>query len=99
MKIIYSMYRADESSVHRAFCERATQHYSLGGGATIYTGSRPAGVTTRSPRTATECFLTRSILIKMYYRFIVCAGICTIVFTISQFHADVYLVYLVFQTA
>ena len=27
----------------------------------------------------------------------VCACICTIVFTVSQFHADVYLVYLIFQ--
>ena len=35
MKIIYSMYRAGEVSVHRACCERATQHYSLGGGGTI----------------------------------------------------------------
>ena len=32
MKIIYSMYRAGEVSVHRACCERATQPYSLGGG-------------------------------------------------------------------
>ena len=31
MKIIYSTFRADEVSVHRARCERATQHYSLGG--------------------------------------------------------------------
>ena len=31
MKIIYSMYRAGEVSVHRACCERATQPYSLGG--------------------------------------------------------------------
>ena len=30
MKIIYSMYRAGEVSVHRACCERATQPYSLG---------------------------------------------------------------------
>ena len=28
MKIIYSMYRAAEVSVHRACCERATQPYS-----------------------------------------------------------------------
>ena len=65
MKIIYSMYRAGEVSVHRACCERATQPYSLGGGGTIYPGSRPAGVTTR-PRMVTECLLTRSMLIKMY---------------------------------
>ena len=30
-KIIYSMYRAGELSVHRACCERATQPYLLGG--------------------------------------------------------------------
>ena len=29
----------------------------------------------------------------------VCACTCTIVFRVSQFHADVYLVYLVFQFA
>ena len=29
------------------------------------------------------------MLIKMYYHFMVCACICTIVFTISQFQADV----------
>ena len=65
MKIIYNMYRADEVSVHRACCERATQPYSLGGGG-IYPGSRPAGVTTRNPRMVTECLFTRSMLIKMY---------------------------------
>ena len=32
MLLIYSMYREDEVSVHRAYCERATQPYSLGGG-------------------------------------------------------------------
>ena len=59
MKIIYSIYRAGEVSVHRAFCERATQPYSLGGGGgTIYPGSRPEGVTTRSPRMVTESLLT-----------------------------------------
>ena len=31
-KIIYSMYREGEVSVHRACCERTTQPYSLGGG-------------------------------------------------------------------
>ena len=66
MKIIYSMYRAGEVSVHRACCERATQPYSLGGGGTIYPGSRPAGVTTRCPRMVTKFLLTRSILIKMF---------------------------------
>ena len=65
------IYRAGEVSVHRACYERATQPYSLGGGSlgggcTIYPGSRPAGVTTRCPRAVTECLLTRSMLIKMY---------------------------------
>ena len=58
MKIIYSMYRAGEVSIHRACCERATQPYSLGGEGTIYPGSRPAGVTTHCLRMATECLLT-----------------------------------------
>ena len=66
MKIIYSMYRAGEVSVHRAYCERASQPYSLGRGDTIYPGSRPAGVTTRCPRMVTVCLFTRSLLIKMY---------------------------------
>ena len=97
MKIIYSMYRAGEVSVHRACCERAIQTYSLGGGGTIYPGSRPAGVTTRSPRMVTECLFIRSMLIKMYLLF---HGVCPymyIVFTVSQFHADSHSVYLVFQ--
>ena len=66
MKTIYSMYRASEVSVHRACCKRATQPYSLGGGGTIYPGSRPEGVTTHCPKMVTECLLTRSMLIKMY---------------------------------
>ena len=62
------MYRAGEVSVHRACCERATQPYSLGGGGTIWPGSRPSHqvVTTRCPRIVTECLLTRSMLIKVY---------------------------------
>ena len=92
-KIIYSMYRAGEVSVHRTCCERATQLYSIGGGGTIYPGSRPADVTTRSPRIVAECKLTRSMLIKMCYHFMVCTCFCTIV-VVSQFHADVYLVYI-----
>ena len=44
------MYRAGEVSVHRACSERVTQPYPLEGGCTIYPGSRPADVTTRSPR-------------------------------------------------
>ena len=98
MKIIYSMHRAGEVSVHRACCERDTQPYLLGGEGTICPGSRPAGVTTRCPRMITECFLTRSMLIKMY-KFLPFQGRCLymyIVFTVSQFHADVHSVYLVF---
>ena len=100
MKIIYSMYRAGGVSVHRACCERATPPYLLGRGGMIYPGSRPAGVTTCSLRMVTECFLTRSMLIKMYK--LPSHGICLymyIVFTVSQFHADVHSVYLVFQFA
>ena len=65
-KIIYSMYRAGEVSVHRACCERASKSYSLGGRGMIYPGSRPAVVTTRSPRMVAQCLLTRPMLIKMY---------------------------------
>ena len=71
----------------------------LEGGGTIYPGSRPADVTAYSLRMVAECLLTRSMLIKIYQHFMVCAFICTIVFTVSHFHADVYLVYLVFQVA
>ena len=41
------------------------------------------------------------MLIKMYYHFMVCACtcLCTTVFTVSQIHADFYLVYFVFQIA
>ena len=60
------MYKAGEVSVRRKCCERATLPYSLGGGGTIYPDSRPAGVTANNHRMVTECFLTRSILIKMY---------------------------------
>ena len=52
-----------------------------------------------NPRMVAECLLTRSMLIKVYYHFMVCTCACTIVFTVSQFHADVYLAYLVFQLA
>ena len=99
MKIIYSMYRAGEVSVHRACCERSNQPYSLGGGGTIYPGSRLAVITARNPRMVAECLLTRSMLIKMY---LPPHGMCLyiyIVFTISQFHADAHAVYLVFQIA
>ena len=83
------IYRAGEVSVHRAYCERATQPYSLGGGCTICPGSGSADGIARSPRTVEECLLTRSMLIKMHNHFMACACICTIVFTYSQFHADV----------
>ena len=66
MKIIHSMYRAGEVSVHRTFCERAIQPYSLRGGGTICPGSRPADVSARSSRMVIECLLTRSMLIKMF---------------------------------
>ena len=62
-------------------------------------GPGPAGVTASSPRMVTECLLTRSMLIKNYLPF---HGMCLymyIVFTVSQFHADVHSVYLVFQIA
>ena len=64
--IIYSIYRADEISVHRACCERATQPYSLGGRGAIDRAQDQQVVTTRSPRIVTEFLLTRSMLIKMY---------------------------------
>ena len=92
--MIYIMYRAGEVSVHRACCERATQPYSLGGGGMIYPGPRPASVITHSPR-----MVTRSMLIKNYLPF---HGMCLymyIVFTVSQFHADIHSVYLNFQIA
>ena len=58
-KIIYSMYREGEVSVHGVCCERTTQLYSLGGGGTIYPGYWLADVTTRSPRMVAECLLAR----------------------------------------
>ena len=85
MKIIYSMYRAGEVSVHRACCERATQPYSLGGGGTIYPGSRPTRVTTRSPKMVTECLLTRSMLIKMYLPLHGMCRICTLYLQLVNF--------------
>ena len=87
MNIIDSMYRAGEVSIHRACCERPTHRYSLGGGGTIYPGSKPAGVTIRSPRMVTECFLSSSMLTKMYIH---------IVFTVSQLLADAHSVHLIF---
>ena len=99
LRIIYSMYRAVEVSLHRTCCERVTQPYSLGGGSTIYPGTSLAGVTTHSLRMVTECLLTRSMLIKMYLPL---HGMCLymyIVFTVSQFHADAHSVYLVFQVS
>ena len=51
------------------------------GGGTIYPGPRPADVTTRSPIMVAECLLSRSMLIKMYYHFMVCA--CSCIFTLE----------------
>ena len=93
MKIIYSIYRAGEVSIHRAYCKRATQPYSLGAGGRIYPDSRPAGVTTRSPRMVTECLLTRSMFIKMYLPL---HGMCRILYLQS---VNAHSVYLVFQIA
>ena len=75
------MYRADEVSVHRACCERATQSYSLSVGGTICPGLRSAGYHTLS-EVVTECLLTRSMLIKMQ-----CYGIYTYLqsFTLRNF--------------
>ena len=84
MKLIHNMYRAGEVFVHRACCQRATQPYSLGGGGTICPGSRPASVTTRCPGMVLEGPF-QGMCLYMY-----------IVFTVSQFHADVRSVYLVF---
>ena len=97
MKIIYSMYRDVEVSVHRACCELSTKPYSLGGGGTIYPGSGPAGV--RSPRMVTELLITRSMLIKMNLPL---HGMCLhkyIVLTVSQLYVDAHSVFLVFQIA
>ena len=68
-KIIYSMYRTGEVSVHQACCERATKPYSLGGrgeGVRFDQAQDQQMVTTRSLRIVTECLLTRSMLVKMY---------------------------------
>ena len=87
-------------SVHRACCKWATQPYSFGGGGTIYPGSRPAGVTTRSLRMVTKCLLSQLMLVNKMY--LPSHGMCLymyIVLTVSQFHVDVHLVYLDFQLA
>ena len=100
MKIRYSMYRAAEVSVHRACCERAIQPFSRVRGGTINPGSRPAGVTSRSPRMVLEYLPTRSALIKMNLPPL--HGMCLYmfnVFTVSRFHADAHSIYLVFQIA
>ena len=91
------MYWAGEVSLHRACCERATQPYSLGRrvGGGVYDISRLK--TGRCYHTYSENdsrVFTHSLDVnKMYYYFMVFACICTIVFTLSQFHADVYHVY------
>ena len=66
---------------------------TLLGAATVYPGSRPASVTTRSQRMVTDCLLTRSMLIKMYL------PVCAYIFTGNQIHANVHWVYLVIQIA
>ena len=56
IKNIYSMYRANKVSLHRAYCERATQPYFLAGGK--YDSSRLKTrrcYHTRSLRMVTEC--------------------------------------------
>ena len=63
-------------------------NYLLGGGGTTYPGSRQADVTTCSPRMVTECFLTRSMLIKMYKYTTSWYVPVYIVFTVIQFHAE-----------
>ena len=72
MEIIYSM----TEQVRSPYIEHAASGlpnptrfgggWGAGVGGTICPGSRPSGVTTRCPRIQTECFLTRSMLIKMY---------------------------------
>ena len=101
IKIIYSMHRAGEVSVHRRCCDRANQPYLLvGRGSGVrFIQARPAGVSTRSPRMVTECLLTRSMLIKMSLPVHGMYLYMYIVSTVSQFHADVHCVYLVFQIA
>ena len=82
-KTMTIIYRAEQSrrSLRTPSMPRAGYPTLLAwrGRGTIYSGSRPAGVTTRSPRMVTECLLTRSMLIKMYLPvFMVCAFICTL---------------------
>ena len=66
----------------------STQLYSRGGGGTIYPGSRPAGVTTRSPSMVTECLLIRSMLIKMYLPLHSMCLYMYIAFSVSQFFRE-----------
>ena len=84
MKIIYSMWRAIEVSVHRACCEQASQPYSLGWGVWCIQAQDQQEL----PYIVREWWLfTRSMLIKMYLPF---HGMCLymyIVVTVSQFHS------------
>ena len=67
------------------------------GGGTIYPGSSPADVTTRSPRMVAEYLLTRS----MFKMFIPFHGMCMYMYNCiysQSVHADVYLVYFVLHS-
>ena len=65
-----------------------------GGGATIYTGSRPAGVTARGLRIITHSFDVNENVLPFH-------GMCMYVYNCiySQSISYIYLVYLVFQIA
>ena len=67
---IYSIYRAGEVSILRTPSMQRAGYptYSVGGGGTICSGSRPADGYHTYPRIITECLSTRSKLIKMYVR-------------------------------
>ena len=95
------MYRAAEVSVHRACCERATQPYSLGGAAGGEVRFLSRLKTSRCCHTQSwngnrvfthSLYVLKRITMSLYEHAYV-----QFVFAVSQFHADVYLVYLVFQ--
>ena len=79
-KIIYSMYKAGPYTEHAA---SGLPNPTLLWGGGRYDLSRQ--MLPHSPRMVAECLVTRSMLIKMYYHFMVYAYTCTIVFTVSQF--------------
>ena len=64
-----------------------------GVGGTIFPGSKPAGVTTRSLGIVTECLLPRSMLINMYVHDIYCqfrAGASmNMILSISNYRATI----------